>query len=141
MCFAARMSLELLIPSACEVGYYYQGHMPLGSLIDEAGSYLAPTLETFISMSERISHTRGHVHLQSSVVNAVLGVESTSASAGSDRGEVVSYIVIPRAAVSIAGTSGTPPRLEYSIIGSVSSNWIFYPRADPVLQSLANPNK
>jgi hypothetical protein len=43
--------------------------------------------------------------------------------------------------VSIAGTSGTPARLEYSIIGSVSSNWIFYPRADPVLQSLANPNK
>jgi hypothetical protein len=63
MSYAARMSLELLIPSACEVGYYYQGHMPLGSLIDETGFHLTSTLETFISMSERISHTRGHVHL------------------------------------------------------------------------------
>lgn len=45
-----------------------------------------------------------------------------------NRGELISYVVIPRASASITASSGTPTVLQYSLQAAVSSNWVFYPK-------------
>lgn len=140
--WAAKMGLTIAVPAATAVGSIYLGHIPVNSLLNSGNV----TVQQLINVASKVEQGMSF-SLCGSLSNTTLGsnvaasIMKTSeldpayykypnSQVGS---ELIAYAVLVRPAQSITATSGATTNMPFSLVGSISGNFGFYPTATDAL--------